>query len=262
MKKKLIVLFAFCVALFYLIMLFGRDVIYSFFPSDVLVYDTENSYSSEKIDLVTGDYIVFGTFNGEPIKWKVLNVEEDGRVLIQSEKVLVFMGFDEKGNWQPHHLSEDTRELGSSDWNNCSLKKWLNSSETGGFLNDMNFTDMEVSCIAASNTNGNMVFLLSKEELKKYYASKERVKTATKSAILNCETSYYIFPGTGVWYWLSSNPGNNNTGVHTVTSSGSIYKCPACDVNVGVSPAMYLLSSNLFSTLGDGSLEDPYWIGR
>ncbi len=258
MKRKIVIVAAVGVVLLYLAMLFGRDFVYSFFASDVLTYDTEKAYATEEINLLVGDYIVFGSFNAEPIKWRVLNIEEDGTVLIQSDKILCFMAFDKEGSQQSHHVTDDTRKLGSSDWNNSSLRAWLNSDENDGFLSSTNFTDDEERFISE---NGDKVFLLSKGEIKKYLDSKELVKTATKTAILESQSSYYILPGSGVWYWLSSNPGNNNTGVHTVTSSGGFYKSPAFDVTIGVCPAMHLVSSNVLSTLGDGSSENPYWIG-
>ena len=56
-----------------------------------------------------GKTFYFGNYHGD-IKWIVLNVEDD-RMLAISKNVLDWLPFDENGN---------------NDWQNCSLRKWLN----------------------------------------------------------------------------------------------------------------------------------------
>ena len=101
---------------------------------------------------------------GTPISWKVLKCENDTAILL-CEDILVSMPF--------HDVTK-----GASDWENCTLRKWLN----GEFF-DTAFSDGEKACIVRSeilarknpkyktpagfNTQ-DMVFLMDTMELRTY----------------------------------------------------------------------------------------------
>ena len=111
-----------------------------------------------------GDYIKFGSYpqtssgQKQPIEWQVLS-KENNKILVISKYGLDAKRFD-----------------GSSNvWANSEIRKWLN----GEFYNKA-FTDQEKKCINLSNlsdvgTNDN-VFLLSEEEVEKYFANKDERK--------------------------------------------------------------------------------------
>ena len=117
--------------------------------------------------ITTWDCVYFGNYiqkdtNGDgkvtdedekqPIKWRVLSVEEDGTALLLADKLLDKQPFDKNGK---------------NDWEACTLRTWLNST----FLNDA-FTEAEQEAIAETEletesaaTVTDNIYLLSLEEV-------------------------------------------------------------------------------------------------
>ncbi|MEA4847445.1 MAG: hypothetical protein VB106_09470, partial [Clostridiaceae bacterium] len=54
-----------------------------------------------------GDYIFFGTYNGQPILWRVISLDKKGDPLLFSEKLLSFKDFDAPG---PYHGDSGRQE--------------------------------------------------------------------------------------------------------------------------------------------------------
>ncbi len=80
-----------------------------------------------------GDYISFGSYQGEPLIWRVTDVNNDN-IYIISDKIISLKSLD----------SED------ANWSTSDLRKWLNSSadnnatyNESGFLNSTNFSGFE-----------------------------------------------------------------------------------------------------------------------
>lgn len=80
-----------------------------------------------------GEYVSFGTYEGEPIVWRVTHTDSGNAYLI-SDKIICLKSLD----------SED------ADWSSSDLRKWLNSSadtdgvyNEPGFLNLSNFSEFE-----------------------------------------------------------------------------------------------------------------------
>lgn len=92
-----------------------------------------------------GDSVVFGTYLGEPIEWRVIRVENDAEVVLIAEKILTLKAFnaaesgkfnyDDSGNcyWSVDKTEAD-RDLnlqvyvrGSSRWADSDIREWLNS---------------------------------------------------------------------------------------------------------------------------------------
>lgn len=117
--------------------------------------------------ITTWDCVYFGNYiqkdtNGDgkvtdedekqPIKWRVLSVEEDGTALLLADKLLDMQPFDKNGK---------------IDWEECTLRTWLNST----FLNAA-FTEAEQEVIeeteleteSAATVTDN-IYLLSLEEV-------------------------------------------------------------------------------------------------
>lgn len=117
--------------------------------------------------ITTWDCVYFGNYiqkdtNGDgkvtdedekqPIKWRVLSVEEDGTALLLADKLLDIQPFDKNRK---------------SDWEDCTLRTWLNST----FLNAA-FTEAEQEVIAETEletesaaTVTDNIYLLSLEEV-------------------------------------------------------------------------------------------------
>lgn len=75
--------------------------------------------------LKTGDYVQFGSYNSEPILWKVINMDENGPLLL-SDKILCMKAFDSAGSY---HTDSSRKLWGSNYWKDSNIRQWLNSSE-------------------------------------------------------------------------------------------------------------------------------------
>lgn len=90
-----------------------------------------------------GDWLMFGTYNGEPIKWRVLRLSEDGtRALVISEDIITMKAYDaaEGGEYNKYggedywsvKLSDIPGEVqrqirGDNRWEYSNIRTWLNS---------------------------------------------------------------------------------------------------------------------------------------
>lgn len=235
-----------------------------------------SAYSKEytELNLEKGDYLLFGSYLGEPILWQVLSVEDNGRALILTHYVIAFKAFDAAGESKAFHKS-DSEKYGSSVWEKSTLRQWLNSveekvsyshctpnektvfggynaySDEKGFLHKDNFDDNLVQLITDDG-----VFVPDKNMLD---GVSKRTKSATKSALLANESPYIASGVRPVWYWTSSPVNSNNVSVTTVTSSGGYYKALAYDGLTGVAPALYLKNTSVLG-IGDGTFDKPYLI--
>ncbi len=179
-----------------------------------------------------GDIVYFGTYeqdndtsNGkENIEWLVL-AKEKNRVLVISDKAL---------DRQPYNSSY-TEEV---TWENCSLRKWLN----GTFLNKAFSTEEQAqiqnTTVSADNnpqysTNpGNAttdkVFLLSINEVEKYFNSDEARKCAptayAKAQGASTSDTYKTPSGAATcWWWLRS-PGDDQSSAAYVYFGGDVFE--------------------------------------
>lgn len=92
-----------------------------------------------------GDCVLFGTYLGEPIEWRVINIEDNGDAVLLAEYILTMKAFsaaesgefnyDDAGNsyWSMNETEAD-RDLelqayvrGNSCWADSDIRKWLNS---------------------------------------------------------------------------------------------------------------------------------------
>ena len=75
--------------------------------------------------LKTGDYVQFGSYNNEPILWKVINIDENGPMLL-SDKIICLKAFDSAGSY---HTDSSRKLWGSNYWKDSNIRQWLNSNE-------------------------------------------------------------------------------------------------------------------------------------
>lgn len=100
--------------------------------------------------LKKGDIVEFGTYEGEPLKWRVINTSYD-RIYVLCERILSVMQFDHQ----------------SKKWEESYLRKWLNEEfYKTAFDND------EMECI--KEVNNDKITLLSDAEAEDFMTLDER----------------------------------------------------------------------------------------
>lgn len=134
--------------------------------SVVLADEYEDGYEYEDFNSCIGTYYQMGHYNGEPILWKCVDVDDEG-VLIMSHNVLCLKAYS-GGRYSmiPTPGIDDPYD----SWETSNIRAWLNSTEKGGnvkwvldntpkekyvqafpydqedgFLSSTNFTDSELS---------------------------------------------------------------------------------------------------------------------
>ncbi len=81
--------------------------------------------------LAVGDYITFGTYLGEPILWRCVDIDENGPLML-SDKILCLKAFDAAGTNSTYHTDGwgyIRKQYGSNCWSDSSIRQWLNSAE-------------------------------------------------------------------------------------------------------------------------------------
>ena len=166
----------------------------------------------------------------EPVKWRVLSVEEDGTALLLADKLLDKQPFDENG---------------TVSWENATIRTWLNST----FLNAA-FTEAEQEAIAetelemeSGTTVTDNIYLLSLEEVSnpEYgfhpsidYESNTRKAEGTDLAVFN-----------NVWWLRTLYKNGNDSWVCSIDSqgrkTGAIF---ATDTSLWIRPALRLKLSD------------------
>lgn len=95
------------------------------------------------VEVVPGDTILFGSYNGETIEWRVLEVAENGKeAVVIAEDILCMKAFDAAESGRYNHsgekdywgedISGESRELqrllrGDNRWSTSNIRTWLNS---------------------------------------------------------------------------------------------------------------------------------------
>ena len=237
MKKAILTIISASVIIFCLVSVVlprhKADLYSLLYPQNVSV---EKSETVEEIELKKGDFFVLGAFYGEDIVWEV--IEDGEKPFVWSLNAICFRAFDES----------------SSDWATSDLKIWLNDESKGGFLCDKNFSENQRDLIA--ETDGEKIFLLSKNQLQKLPESK-RAKAPVVSAIAN-DGSNKLVIRRNCWYWTRSPIETNSSSVTAVTQTGGFYKTLSSDMLMGVCPAFYLNENVVYTCGGDGTKEKPY----
>ena len=93
-----------------------------------------------------GDTVTFGMYNGEPISWRILKInEETEEAVLLSKDILTMKAFDaaesgkfnyngEEDYWKENSQADTDMELqalvrGNSEWSVSNIRTWLNSAE-------------------------------------------------------------------------------------------------------------------------------------
>ena len=186
-------------------------------------------------DAKAGDIITFGKY-----KWRVLDVQ-NSKALILSDMVL-----------ERRYYNEEYEVI---TWEQCTLRKYLN----GEFLNS--FSADEKSRIAETtikndnnqwygtnggNTTKDRIFLLSLEEVVKYFGDSGQLKNRKKDQLYiddkyNTSRIAYDTNNEACWWWLRS-PGNYGGNAAHVSFVGGVgvYGHFVDGFSGGVRPALWL----------------------
>ena len=194
--------------------------------------------------ITTWDCVYFGNYiqkdtNGDgkvtdedekqPIKWRVLSVEEDGTALLLADKLLDMQPFDKNGK---------------NDWEACTLRTWLNST----FLNAA-FTEAEQEAIAETEletesaaTVTDNIYLLSLEEVSNpeygFHPSSECESNTRKAE----GTDLSVF--NNIW-WLRTPHKANDVFVYWIDSEGkNAQNSFFTDASIWIRPALRLKLSD------------------
>ena len=165
-----------------------------------------------------GNTVRFGSYEGKPISWKVIDQRGRMRMLFAEKPV----------TRHPYHsCSTDT------SWRDCDLRKWLN----GPFLQAA-FTPEERAKITAVRVENH--------RNAKYYTN-AGMNTMDRAYVLSVEDAEKYLPeeadrACGGWWWLRT-PGSNLFSAVAVYDDGSIYEF---GIHVhyqegGVRPALWVL---------------------
>lgn len=194
--------------------------------------------------ITTWDCVYFGNYiqkdtNGDgkvtdedekqPIKWRVLSVEEDGTALLLADKLLDMQPFDKNGK---------------KDWEACTLRTWLNST----FLNAA-FTEAEQEAIAETEletesaaTVTDNIYLLSLEEVSNpkygFHPSSDCESNTRKAE----GTDLSVF--NNIW-WLRTPHKTNGVSVYWIDSEGkNSQNSFFTDASIWIRPALRLKLSD------------------
>ena len=164
-----------------------------------------------------GDTMCFGTYNGQPIRWRVLDQQGDQRLLL-AEDALEDLPY--------------SKEYDNTYWQTSSLRKRLNQvfiQKAFSFQERVRIINTRLKNLpnpryqtSAGNTTVDKVFLLSMDELEQYLPH-----DADRAL--------------GKWWWVRT-PGMNILSAVSVYEDGTIYDT---GINVhfaecGVRPAMWI----------------------
>lgn len=119
--------------------------------SDTLVDDSSTSADDDSQDEIVelpyelGDTVYFGSYYNEPIKWRVIKINDDGTMMLITEEIICMKAFDaaEGGTYNEYQGKEywsyanhviDDEELqiivrGNNDWSVSNIRTWLNSDK-------------------------------------------------------------------------------------------------------------------------------------
>ncbi|MBQ3683757.1 MAG: protein kinase [Succinimonas sp.] len=201
-----------------------------------------NGTKYSPITIKKGEYLKFGSYpqiNGntkEPIEWLVLEVNDQEALLVSR------YGLDCK---QYYHQNV------SMTWENCDLRKWLNSE----FLKTA-FTEKEQSKIRLSevvnddnpefdtrggNNTRDRVFCLSLAEAERYFKNDGERKCKPTGYARN--QGAWVDNSNGCCYWWLRSPGLNQYGASGVLTDGALYPYGnfVYYVNNAVRPALRLI---------------------
>lgn len=111
-------------------MMLTAIMVISLLPFDILTVSAETNIN-------IGDYIQMGTYYGEPILWRCVDIDTNGPLLV-SDRIIDFKPYDAKGSnsngshTRTYNNGEIRKTYGSDYWADSNIRCWLNSTATKG----------------------------------------------------------------------------------------------------------------------------------
>ena len=85
-----------------------------------------------------GDYVQMGTYYGEPILWRCVDIDENGPLML-SDKIICLKSFDAgvstNSSTNSHSRNSHRFSYGSNYWADSNMRSWLNSDAGAGNVN-------------------------------------------------------------------------------------------------------------------------------
>ena len=89
-----------------------------------------------KTGVQLGDYIRLGSYDGEPILWRCVSVDENGPLMLSDRVLCDSMPYDaqtsENSTSGSHRRSGYRSKYGSNHWRDSDMRSWLNSDAEAG----------------------------------------------------------------------------------------------------------------------------------
>lgn len=89
-----------------------------------------------KTGVQLGDYIRLGSYDGEPILWRCVSVDENGPLMLSDRVLCDYMPYDaqtsENSTRGSHRRSGYRSKYGSNHWRDSDMRSWLNSDAEAG----------------------------------------------------------------------------------------------------------------------------------
>ena len=83
-----------------------------------------------------GDYIRLGSYDGEPILWRCVSVDENGPLMLSDRVLCDYMPYDAQTSANSisgsHRRSGYRSKYGSNHWRDSDMRSWLNSDAKAG----------------------------------------------------------------------------------------------------------------------------------
>lgn len=203
----------------------------------------------------SGDYVYFGTYEGEPIKWRVLDTSGDagsssteGGFLLQSDRVLATMPFEDGEDATGEH---GNGALAGNEWKVSDIRTWLRGEDA--FLSAGNFNAKERAAIMRTSGEAGESPIGS---LQSVALNRDTVFLLDVSDLANNKYGYSYKDGSvnGKWdqsWWLRSTYTKSDSGAGCILSGGQVFRDFLIEEN-GVVPAFNLDPSGiLFLTEAD-----------
>lgn len=199
----------------------------------------------------SGDFVYYGSYEGKPIKWRVLDTEGDGGsssmdggFLLQSDQILTTLPFKDGTDDSGQHA-------GDNQWSASDIRTWLQGRD--GLLSDANFSKQEKDRIMRTTRQAGQSPVAG---LKSAALNKDTMFLLDASDLANSRYGYsYEDMVTGVnlkgSWWLRSAYEKSSSAVGLVLSGGQIFHDFVFEEN-GVVPAFNLDPTDiLFITAAD-----------
>lgn len=219
--------------------------------------------------LKTGQYIYLGSYNNEPLKWVVLNSDENG-YLLWCDNAVEYMEFD--------YLDETNTEnvYGSNDWMESDIRKWL--VEFKNSFNDKEkliINDVRLKSILSYNNieqsdGGDKPFYWNSitSYVSQNYNTDAYYNYSTESVFLldAYQLQKFVYENNinlkkHERYWLRTPYYSSISMVRIVDKDGFVYHKDA-NIKAGVIPAVYIDDENVRVVSGDGTYINPITVEK